>query len=206
MNATFVLVRSHSPIFFFVSFTPPPPNRSVLRVCSGVQAALRQGAPSRPVGREAPSPFYLLSDVQMSGETSATLIFKTMRGEIVQIHLRERKKSRVSHLRQVRRKTRVGVLRKQETELQQQASPLASAFSRHIVTHIPLPQTTGVTTARTITTTTISPPPSLPTPSQIRLSALFDSALILTTDVGKIKTGTQMAINKPSWHSKTCKV
>lgn len=177
MNATFVLVRSHSPIFCFVSFTPPPPNRSVLRVCSGVQAALRQGAPSRPVGREPSSPFYLLSDIQISGETSATLIFKTMRGEIVQIHLRERKKSsRVSHLRQVRRKTRVGVLRKQETELQQRASPLASAFSRHIVTHIPLPQTTGVTTARTITTTTISPPPSLPTPSQIRLSALFDSA------------------------------
>lgn len=67
-----------------------------------------------------------------------------MRGEIVQIHLREQKKkekekSRVSNLRHVRRKTRVSFLRKQETELQQQASPCASAFSRHIVTHIPPP-------------------------------------------------------------------
>lgn len=45
----------------------------------------------RSVGREPSSPFYLLSDIQISGEMSATLIFKTMRGEIVQIHLRERK-------------------------------------------------------------------------------------------------------------------
>lgn len=57
MNATFVLDRSHSakcPLFPL----PSPPNRSVLRVWSGVQAVLRRGAPSRsnrPIGLLSPT-------------------------------------------------------------------------------------------------------------------------------------------------------
>lgn len=49
-------------------------------------------------------------------------------------------KRRVSFLVPFRRKTRVNVPRKQETRAEQQASPFSRAFSRHIVTHTPLPQ------------------------------------------------------------------
>lgn len=51
MNATFVLDRSHSAICPVFSL-PSPPNRSVLRVRSGVRAALRRGAePEQPADR-----------------------------------------------------------------------------------------------------------------------------------------------------------
>lgn len=109
MNATFVLVRSHSPIIFSAPFTPPPPNRSVLRVCSGVQAALRQGAPRRPLGREPSSPSRHLSDVKNIGRNVRHVdLLNNARGNSAnppkRAEKRRGKKSRVSHLGQVLKK------------------------------------------------------------------------------------------------------
>lgn len=83
---------------YFVSFLSLPHPQTVQSWESAPVFRLRSARAHR-AGRSVgnlPLLFYLLSDIQISGETSATLIFKTMRGEIVQIHLREREKKEQS--------------------------------------------------------------------------------------------------------------
>lgn len=176
-----------------------PPNRSVLRVWSGVQAALRRGAPSRSSG---PIGFFPPNRLPLS------LLRRISSGEKPSPHWSSNAQANSANPPEGITKTRWvfcgaivpdRTLRVSFSEETGHATPAAGVtlyprlFPPHCDAHSP-PPTTGVTTAPTITTTAISPPQILPTPSQISLSGLFHSRNHLQVMLEKQNRYTRM------WH------
>ena len=157
MNATFVLVRSHSPIFFPVSFPPPPPNRSLLRVWPGVVAALRRGAQTRPLPLlSASSP---ASKRNVRRNDPSLNIARENSANPPEAANRKKKKRAEWVIRGTFAERREAALcgnRRRSSSSRRRPAP--APFPATSWRTSPLPQTTGVTTARTITTTAISPP------------------------------------------------
>lgn len=187
MNATFVLDRSHSANFSLFPLPVPPPQppppkpfspESLVR-CSGCAPPGRT-EPKQPVGRASFShtvPLFSLLRRLSSGERHPPPIDpQNAQANSANPPEEATKHGEFSAAQSFRRKTAPSQLSEETGD----ATPAAGVtlypclFPPHCDAHSP-PPTTSVTTAPTITTTAISPPQTLPTPSQIRLPAPFHS-------------------------------
>lgn len=205
MDATFVLDRSHSATFPLspLPFPPLPQTVSVLRVWSGVRgcAPPRRTEPKQPAGRSCllsptPSPLFFSSSPALKskgvgGDNILLLLLlpPLFLQKIAQANSANKKKKQ-KHLRRKKKKKTRSVSRfsavhsgerresafRGDVNLSGRRHPLPDAFSRHIVTHIPLPQP-PVLLQRLLSLLLrfhhqhqLSPPHT-PPPCQIRLAA-----------------------------------